>query len=932
MKFTKQQQDAIAHPKGNLQILACAGSGKTEVVARRIAKLIADKKCEPRNVIAFTYTEKAAGELKDRIHTRCREASGSVIGMAEMYVGTIHGFCLDLLHREVPEFLKYGVLDEVQQKLFIDRYSNLSGLGTSTDLVGGTLRRYVDTNNYTTALGILRETDTDPKLLKGVSVADNLKTYEQLLKKRRYLDYSSILAEAARALGTDPDLQKRLRERIRYVIVDEYQDLNPIQEQIVRQLHDLGASICVVGDDDQTIYQWRGSDVGNILKFAKNYPRVTQIPLEENFRSSEGVVNTAREFIEQNAQRLAKRMKAAGSQRYEQGDITALVFNDPYEEAAYIVRTIKSLVGVAFKEDDEERGLSYSDFAVLLRSVNKNGAPITEALQAAGIPVLVVGMNGLFDTVEAQATRLMFYFLASHETSVPDTYPRQKNPPPKVGDVQRAWERADLGINPAALKTALAQVAAIKKALESGEEKRFSAYSLQRVYLAFLENIAIREEKVPPTKTGEPRGEVVFYNLGKFSQLISDFEEIHYQSDPLEKFKGFGWFLEFGAAEAYPEGWQTNQYANPDAVKIMTVHQAKGMQWPVVFLPALLKNRFPSKRQGGRSVWHLIPAAAVPNQARYLGDLEDERRLFYVAMTRSQKFLFMTTGPVPGNRLYQNESAFLDDVRASKYVLRREISLAGRTRLPRKAKASVANVVFSFTDLKYFFECPYQFKLRVLYGFNAPIHEALGYGKSLHDALAEMHSRALSGKMPTAEDVTALVDRHLHVPYAYPALKEKLNASATEVLRKYIKKNQPHFKTLEFFEKDIQINLGGGISVVGRIDLVRKTDTNEVKIVDFKTSERCQEEAVTETQLHVYALGYLELTGRRADYVEIYELEDQHPKTRSVDDLFVEGVKAQVKDAANVLRTGVLKPTPSKTKCGDCDQGKLCSECCVAVR
>jgi len=931
MKFTKSQLAAIGHPSGNLQILACAGSGKTEVVARRIAKLIAGKKCLPRNVVAFTYTEKAAGELKDRIHNRCNEEAGSVVGMAEMYVGTIHGFCLDLLHREVPEYLKYGVLDEVQQKLFVDKNSKQSGLTVSTDLNGAPLRRFQDTNYYTAALSILRESDIDQKLLKGVSVAASLQTYQELLKKRRYLDYSSILAEAASALEKDEDLRRRLKERLRHVIVDEYQDLNPIQERIVRLLHDIGATICVVGDDDQTIYQWRGSDVANILQFEKSYPKVTQIPLEENFRSSEGVVTTARNFIAQNDNRLPKSMKAAGSQTYEAGDISALVFDDPDAEAAYIVRTIKSLVGAAFTEDGKARGLSYSDFAVLLRSVSKNGAPITEALQAAGIPFLVVGMNGLFDTAEAQAARTLFYYLSGHEVALWRDKVRTMLPAPTVADVERDWKAADLGLSSKALKTALKNAAEIKAALESGKEKRFSAYSLQRVYLAFLEDLELREEKIPPTKAGEARGEVVFYNLGKFSQLISDFEEIHYQSDPMEKFESFGGFLEYGAADAYPEGWQTNQYANPDAVRIMTVHQAKGMQWPVVFIPALLKNRFPSKRQGGKSVWHLLPAAAVPNQARYLGDLEDERRLFYVAMTRSQKFLFMTTAPVPNNRLFKTESEFLDDVRASKFVLRREVDLSKRPRLPREPKANVANVVFSFSDLKYFFECPYQFKLRVLYGFNAPIHEALGYGKSLHDALAEMHARALDGRQPKVEDAAALVETHLHVPYAYPTLRDQLRSSATKVVEEYIKANTRHLKKLEFFEKDIQINLGGGISIVGRIDLVRRTDTDEVKIVDFKTSERCQEEEVTETQLHVYALGYQELTGKRADYVEIYELEEQRPKTRSVDDLFVEGVKKQVVDAAGVLRSGALVATPSDKKCSTCDLNSLCSACACSA-
>ena len=165
---------------------------------------------------------------------------------------------------------------------------------------------------------------------------------------------------------------------------------------------------------------------------------------------------------------------------------------------------------------------------------------------------------------------------------------------------------------------------------DEAEQKRWSYYSLQRQFLTFLEDVGLREEAVP-----FERGEVVFYNLGKFSQLISDFESIHYHSDPVRKYDEFANFLQFRAEDAYPEGWQDNQYANPNAVRIMTVHQAKGMQWPVVFVPALLRNRFPAPRMGGRNVWHLVPREGVVGQQRYEGTIEDERRLFYVAMTRS---------------------------------------------------------------------------------------------------------------------------------------------------------------------------------------------------------------------------------------------------------------------------------------------------------
>lgn len=910
MDFTESQLQAIQHVKGHIQLIACAGSGKTEVVARRVVTLLTPGEKHsvlPRNIVAFTFTEKAAAELKERIHNRCREVLGDVTGLAEMYVGTIHGYCLELLKSEVPKYLKFEVLNEVQQILFIDRYSSKSGLATSTDLAGKLLRRYIDTGNYGNALSILREAAIDEKALKQCSVKVGMQEYRALLESRSYLDYSAILDDAVNVLRSEKDVRLRLSERVKHVIVDEYQDVNPIQEAVVQALHDLGADLCVVGDDDQVLYQWRGSEVQNILTFEDRYVPVKQVRLEENFRSSEGIVQTARAFIEQNADRLPKQMKPAGAQDYEAGDIVAYSFDTPDDEAHYIAETCKSLHGVAIKEQDGKmRGIAWSDMAILLRSVAKNGAPITRALDAAGIPYLVIGMNELFGTAEARAARDLFYFMAGRLDE---------------NATLAAWEAAQTGATRADLKRAIATASKSREEMGTGEE-RYSVYSPQRVFLDFLENAAIREEKVPGSSG---RGEIVFYNLGKFSQVISDFEAIHFLSAPQDKYETFANFLQYKAEGSYPEGWQANHYANPNAVRIMTVHQAKGMQWPVVFVPALLRNRFPSKKQGGRNVWHLIPKAAVYGQARYEGSLEDERRLFYVAMTRAQKFLHMTWAPVLGNQLYQARSIFWDDVLASKYVKRCAQDYSMRKRLASAPMAGIANVTLTFSDIKYFFECPYQFKLRILYGFNAPIDEALGYGKSLHNALADVHARIIRGEQVDASDVPALVNTHLHAPYAYKALREQLEKAATEVLIDYIGDNKEDFQNIEFSEKLIEVNMGDGVSVVGRIDLVRRKDTDETSIVDIKSTKRAQPEDVTEIQLHIYALGYQELTGRSADYVEIYNLDERKRKPRSVDEDFLEDVKIKVKGAAEALRNDLFNPVPAPKKCAGCDYRRMCS-------
>jgi ATP-dependent DNA helicase UvrD/PcrA len=174
--LTSRQTDAVAHVSGNLQLIACAGSGKTEVVAQRVVTLLRPVNeggagCEPRHIVAFTFTEKAAAELKERIHARCQEQLGTTMGLADLYVGTIHGYCLDLLKSEVAEYLKFEVLNEVQLSLFVDRHSKASGLTQSSTLDGTPLKRYTDTRNYIAALGILREDEVqNPDLLKGNSV------------------------------------------------------------------------------------------------------------------------------------------------------------------------------------------------------------------------------------------------------------------------------------------------------------------------------------------------------------------------------------------------------------------------------------------------------------------------------------------------------------------------------------------------------------------------------------------------------------------------------------------------------------------------------------------------------------------------------------------------------------------------------------------
>ena len=915
MKLTRSQQQAISYSGRNLQLIACAGSGKTEVVARRVAHLLTRKRrpLSPENIVAFTFTNKAAAELKDRILLRTTEAENRPpVGAAEMFVGTIHGFCQELLKSEVPRYLKHEPLDAIRQNLYVDRNSKKTGLTDCSATNGRALRRFVDTDRYTTALSALREDEIDPQRLRGCSVAEvGLQRYRKQTDEDGYLDFSALLELAVLELNGNADLRRRLAERVKCVIVDEYQDVNPVQEQLIRHLHELGAGLCVVGDDDQTIYQWRGSAVDNILTFAERYPDVKQIRLQENFRSSLGVIETAGKFVETIPGRLPKSMSFGGSQRHESGDIVALSFDTPAEEASYIVKTLKSLHGVRFADRGQTRGLAWSDMAVLLRSVRNNGPAIAQGLADAGIPFVVTGIANLFEASEAEAARLLFHYISG-----PIGYGKNRREPPTRAALQKAWDGANLGTTARLLADALEYADDIRKGVERKDD---GLPSIQAAFLKFLELIKLREEKIV-----DGRGETTLFNLGRFSEAITDWETVHFADQTWSSFHGFAAYLYYAGDNTYSEGSQDVAYVQPDAVQITTVHQAKGREWPAVFLPALLANRFPSQMRQS-SLWQLVPRPAFPNADRYDASEEDERRLFYVAMTRSMKFLHMTWAPVPTNQLYRRKSSFWEEILVSKFVKRRQQDYSGRPRIKAQPRASVADVEFSFSDLKYMFECPYQFKLRVLYGFNAPIQRPMGYGKSLHDALAEVHYRAMEGKRVDLGDVRELVERHLRTPYAFGKLRDDLKKAAFRDISRYIQDNSHRFSQIEFSEKNVEVNLGDGVRIRGRIDLVRRTDTDEVTIVDLKSNERRQEEQVTEHQLHTYALGYEELTGRDADYVEIYELREGKPKPRAVDEEFMEDVRKKTRKAAEALRTMVLEPTPGRHKCRQCDFASLCS-------
>ena len=746
LNYTKEQLDAINTIDENLQIIACAGSGKTQVISQRVVNILKNKKgIQPQNIVAFTYTEKAAAELKNRILKLCKEQLPDLKGMVDMYIGTIHSWCLKTLQEHIYEYQKFSVLDDIKLKLFIDR--NFSRIGMK-DL---DMELYKDTSYFAQLMTIVRESElTAPLEEIPENISEALKKFEATLNSSAFFDFTMIMTKVHDHLNEDSQFRKKIGDTIKYLIVDEYQDVNPIQEHIINILVGLGANICVVGDDDQTIYQWRGGDIRYIVDFQNRYKDVKPIRLIDNFRSSPAIVEVASKVIINNSYRLPKEMIAKADQVYEQGDLLYNKYDEVDDENQFIANQIEKLRGVEFKDKDHVRGLDYSDFVILLRKWKK-AANIIRILEENDIPFIVGGVNELFARPEVRASIQIFNYLAEQTdasviidswTSISDKL--------SIDDIEE-------GI----------------KFLNKNKPKKVSYYGefvLQELFLTFLEKAKITEEKFVDdgsgTRVGNLREEVIFYNLGMFSQVINDFETIHFMSPSERKLRDFLSFIRYSASEVYAEGWLNNNFKTPNAVQIMTIYQAKGLEFPVVFIPGLNKNYLPSQRKGGKSVWHHLPKSLIEGQERYEGSVEDERRLLYVGITRSQKFLFISRAP--DGRMQGKDSEFIKEFSRSDYIF----SNINRVYSDRKfttpvPKTEKASILLNFSILKEYFDCPYRFKLLSMYGFSMPLSIRMGYGKSVHNVLMEIHKSALDGQETLPEHIPSLIGKRGYIDHLF---------------------------------------------------------------------------------------------------------------------------------------------------------------------
>jgi len=933
-KFSESQQEAITTNDKHLRIIACAGSGKTTTVAGKVAYLLDPLNqfdIKPENIIAFTYTEKAAGELKNKILNNV----GQYRGMANMYIGTIHGWCLKSLQDNEYKYQSFSVLDDIKLKLFVDKHYDIIGMKEVTKLSNpsASLRRFIDTSLFVRVMDIVRESEIRSGAEFPANILSAKKKYQDTLESKKYFDFSMIMKKALESLKDGTNLTESIKSNLKYLIVDEYQDVNPLQEKLINRLQEIsGCRLIVVGDDDQNIYQWRGSNNKYIIDFENKFNKeeVKTIPLSVNYRSSEGITRLSETLISNNQKRIQeKRMESHNSQIFNRGtDILYNRYQDIEEENEAIANYIDDIIGVKFKEnDDEERGIAFSDIAILLRTWNK-ASSIVEALERHNIPYITAGVNQLFEMEEVKAALGIFNYLYG---DIDETELKQKWL--AIPNIKVSSDKVDFAISKLSEKNP-----EIEKVKDNWE------YSLQDIFWNFLNDAEVYEENFIDDTSEEvefrtkERAEIVFFNLGKFSQVINDFETINFNStSPSFHLFSFLSFITYVAKDYYPEGWLNNPYKTPNAVQIMTIHQSKGLEFPSVIVPGLNHNYLPSKKRGGLSEWHFLDRTLIEEQSRYEGDedKEDERRLLYVALTRSQKYLLLTQAPDLNNKLYKKESQFISELTNAKVnsfpVMVSDLrhKFPNIDKIDQKPKEKVKNISLDFTSLKDIFECSYRFKLISVFGFCYPLNQRMGVGKSFHNCLMEIHKEAKKGVKLTEDELKALIDRQTHFPYLTKSTKlsQPLYDKVKNNVEDYYKENVDEFKNIEFVEQEIQYKIDRNILVVGRIDLIKKIGDAgyyETTIVEFKSDEENADAPITKDQLKLYALGHRELTGETANYIMTYVIGKNQPKTpEKLYDDDLEQIQQKIKDAVGLIRDEKFVRT---------DQGKVCSENCYQIR
>lgn len=1025
-RMTAKQAEAVKSPERRLLVVAGAGSGKTEVMARRIAWWIKMEGIPRQNIVALTFTERAAEEMKFRIRHWLKKISSAEeeVTLGGMYIGTIHGFCLAKIREYWPDdYHNYDILNESARAALILRgFRHPLGMEDLRNAMR--LGQYETVQKFMQAYDQLHEHNRfkvklpsgKPPYEQGALENDwckraKLRTdvgdtsearafavsaarYYAYLRCRRFLDFSTSQSEFIRRLRADTNRLKQLADQKLCLVVDEVQDINPVQHELIELLVGDSGRLTAVGDHRQSIYGFRGAKVEIIGKLWKEFKVASDtkvLDLEENFRSTPRIIDLANRWSQTiGTVRSTTWMKHGRTTRTDdhESHVALVGFGNRAKEALWIAEMIRVLVPDVSKgarhdkRDGSYRGLTLSDVAILVRS-STDIRTYMQALRSIGVPCVVRSGPDLFSQPEVLLFVAALAITAGHEEFVgspnnPKSLPRRIQSVlgcvPRTETVLReaakAVRREGLAFDRDAEERLLTAAKAIytiyKRISEDQGITRLSVIrtpqlrhflssrnKLRRVFPQKIFHMLLSEAKIDAWDTSDRRGQTAMFHLGALSGLITDIETPGWTS-----VRDYPWQIvglcQFGAEQGRTD--EQPLMEQPDAVSISTIHAAKGLEFAAVFLADVNPCRFPSsyarktpKLPLSGKIEEQIDISGLADNANYDG----ERRLLYVALTRAERFLFISHSGQRTSRFVKELQGMVKAAGGLVPVKPKKL-LKGLKYAPQEYRRDV-RIVTSFSDLRYYLECPHDFYLRKVLGFSPTIDQAFGYGRGVHNLMRAIHSdpkkwAALAHDREALEhDIRSLIRRGLfYLRYTTGEPVDNMRRKGIRIVADYVQRYASELATLIFepekeFESLIEYEDGGGSALVsGAVDLVRQDQPPRVTLIDFKSGDpdsdlhQKLDEKEMQLQVGLYAVAVKKELQYQPDQGLVRYLDADDPSKAELriplDEKALDSAKNTVVEAAKHIRdrgfdagpTSAPKNPRNKIRCAECDFGGFC--------
>ncbi len=935
-KLNKQQSKAVRFGSGPILIIAGAGTGKTTVITSRIAHLIKQKKAKPGEILALTFTEKAAEEMEDRVDNLI---SSSYL---DLWISTFHSFAQRVLQEhglDIGLATNFKLLDESAiwrlmrknlKRFQLDYYKPVSN---PTKFIKALINHFSRCKDQAITpadyLKYARQLKGEEKK-RVKEIAQAYKTYQELLLENNCLDFGDLINYSLRLFKERPLVLKEYRDQFKYMLVDEFQDTNWAQYELLKMLSYPDNNLTVCADDDQSIYKFRGASFSNIIQFRRDFPKAQQVALTENYRSYQNMLDLAHQFIEINnpnrLEYLDNINKQLTSVKKGKGVVEHLHFNNAQAEATGVVnRIVKTL-----RTNKKAR---FSDFAILVRA-NNQAANFCKALERAGVPYQFMALRGLYSKPIVLDIIAYFRLLDDYHESAALyrilNIPFLKVSEQDIAQITQYTRRKAVSIYQALqdnkLLKSLSQAGAkkVKYILQLIERhsEMTGRRNISEIFISFLS-----ESGYLKYLTNEKDEEAINY-INQFADRIKSFEEASLEPTLKNFMEELNMEIESG--EEGKLSFDIEQ--GPDAVRVMTVHAAKGLEFKHVFLVNLVDKRFPviEKKDPIEIPQPLIKDVVPEGDAH----LEEERRLFYVAATRAKDSLFFTSADNYGGVSTKKLSRFLKELGYSKEEKTKKLrpeDIFLKEKLPkRKGKKGKHQTphFFSFTQLKAFGTCPLQYKFAHILKIPIRGKASFSYGKTIHNTLAEFLGQREKENL-NLRDLIKIYKKNWIDDWYQDAEQKKeyfqMGHDALKTFYEQLKKEKPVVMKLNgqpALEKNFNLKIGGE-KFIGKIDRIDQLKEG-VEIIDYKTGKAQKKiKPEEQEQLLIYQMAAERVFNLQPQRLSYYYLDEGKKLSFLGQEKDLEKEEEKIINQIQAIKKSTFPPRPG-WHCRHCDFRDIC--------